>query len=169
MLASNINFKVYVLNNRDDQPFADVVQMRLTVLALQTTILLLFVLLFYASVFIYADAECTGFCLCLQVGQRYVMTRMGRFSDALLHLRHQLIHNGSRNYATLCLLNIIQTMCNNGNIEGAKLMLDSEEKMAEIVRGFLIQQERFRRKRIENGRCSQSRAVPSDFTTEFEI
>jgi tetratricopeptide (TPR) repeat protein len=110
---------------------------------------------FYASVFVYADAECR-FCL----GQRYM--RMGRFSDALLHLeiaRHQLVLNETRNYATLCLLHIIQAMCSDGNIEGAKLML--EQKMAEI-RGFLTQQERFREIQeedlelsIENGRLNE--------------
>ena len=110
---------------------------------------------FFASVFVYADAECR-FCL----GQRYM--RMGRFSDALLHLeiaRYQLVLNGTRNYATLCLLHIIQAMCNDGNVEGAKLML--EEKMAEI-RGFLIQHERFReiqeedlRLTIDNGQLNE--------------
>ena len=110
---------------------------------------------FYASVFVYADAECR-----FSLGQRYM--RMGRFSDALLHLdiaRHQLVLNGTRDYATLCLLHIIQAMCNDGNIEGAKLML--EEKMAEI-RGFLTQQERFREIQeedlelsIENGQLNE--------------
>ena len=114
---------------------------------------------FYASVFVYADAECR-FCL----GQRYM--RMGRFSDALLHLeisRYQLVLNGTRNYATWCLLHIIQAMCNDGNIEGAKLML--EEKMAE-VRGFLIQHKRFReiqeedlRLTIENGQLNELLSV----------
>ena len=40
--------------------------------------------------------------------------RMGRFSDALLHLeiaRHQLVHNGIRNYATLFLFHIIYKPC----------------------------------------------------------
>ena len=71
-----------------------------------------------------------------------VARRMGRFGYALLHLgiaMHQLVHNGIRIYAILRLFHIIQTICNNRNVEGAKLM------MVEI-RGFpsLIQQEIFR-------------------------
>ena len=110
---------------------------------------------FHASVFIYADAECRFY-----LGQRYM--RMGRFSDALLHLeiaRHQLVLNGTRNYATLCLLHIIQAMCDEGNIEGAKLML--EEKISE-VHDFLIQKEKFREiqeedveRSIENGQLKE--------------
>jgi hypothetical protein len=64
---------------------------------------------------------------------------MGRFSDALLHLeiaRHQIVLNGDHKQATACLLDIIRAMYNDGNIQGAKLMV--EEKTAEI-RGFLLQ------------------------------
>ena len=92
---------------------------------------------FFKSVFVFADAECR-----FALGKRYM--RMGRFSDAVLHLeiaRHQLVLNGTRELATSCLLHIIQALCNDGNVEGAKLML--EEKMAE-VHGFLIQHEKFR-------------------------
>jgi tetratricopeptide (TPR) repeat protein len=89
---------------------------------------------FYTSVFVYADAECR-----FSLGCRYMQMR--RFSDALLHLeiaRHQMILNGTLQLASKCLMVIIQAMCNDGNIEGAKLML--EGKMAE-VRGYLIQQQ----------------------------
>ena len=92
---------------------------------------------FFASVFVYADAECR-----FGLGQRYM--RMGRFSDALLHLeiaRHQLIRNGTRDYATSCLLHIVQAMFKDGNIEGAKSML--EDKTVE-VRGYLTRQNKFR-------------------------
>jgi tetratricopeptide (TPR) repeat protein len=109
---------------------------------------------FFASVFVFADAECR-----FDLGQRYM--RMGRFSDALLHFeisRHQLIRNGTLNLATSCLLYIIRAMCEDGNVEGAKLML--EEKVSEI-RKYLIQDERFReikeedlKLNIEDGRLN---------------
>jgi len=88
---------------------------------------------FYTSVFVYADADCRW-----SLGQRYM--RMGRFSDALLHLeiaRHQMILNETHELATKCLVHIIEAMCRDGNTEGAKLML--EGNMAEI-RGFIIKQ-----------------------------
>ena len=92
---------------------------------------------FYASVFVFADAECRW-----ALGRRYM--QMGRFSDALLHLeiaRHQMVLNGTHNFAAMCLLNIIQAMCSDGNTHGAKLVL--ETKTAEI-RGYLLQQRGFR-------------------------
>jgi len=88
---------------------------------------------FYTSVFVYADAECRW-----SLGQCYM--RMGRFSDALLHLeiaRHQMVLNETHELATRCLMHIIEAMCRDGDTEGAKLML--EGKMAEI-RGFIIKQ-----------------------------
>ena len=86
---------------------------------------------FYLSMFVYADAECR-----FELGCRYM--QMGRFSDALLHLeiaRHQMVLNGTHDLAARCLLRIIEAMCCDGNIEGAKSTL--EGKMAEI-RSFLI-------------------------------
>ena len=86
---------------------------------------------FNASVFVYADAECR-----LDLGRRYIS--MGRFTDALLHLeiaRHQLILNETHNLVTVCTMDIIHATYSDGNVQGAKLML--EEKNAEI-RGFLV-------------------------------
>ena len=85
---------------------------------------------FFASVFVYADAECRW-----ELGRRYM--QMGRFSDALLHLeiaRHQLVLNETHDKATMCLMDIIDAMCSDGNVQAAKLML--ETKTAEID-GFL--------------------------------
>jgi len=98
---------------------------------------------FYTSVFVFADAECRW-----DLGRRYI--QMGCFSDALLHLeisRHQMILNGTHDKATMCLLNIIQAMCSDGNIEGAKLML--EQKTPEIC-SFLVQRERSNDREIQN-------------------
>jgi hypothetical protein len=99
---------------------------------------------FYASVFVYADADAllnAGFAL-VNVICAWVALAM---RNALLHLELEFL--GTSWFLTelaimrLGLLHIIQAMCNDGNIEGATLML--EEKMAE-VHGFLIQHERFR-------------------------
>ena len=123
---------------------------------------------FYASVFVFADAECR-----FDLGKRFM--RMGRFSDAVLHLeiaRHQLVLNETRYLATSCLLHIIQAMCNDGNIEGAKLML--EAKLPEI-RGFLIQHEKFREIQdedlglsIENGQLKEFLGYEDDEEDEDE-
>lgn len=62
---------------------------------------------------------------------------MGRFTDALLHLeiaRHHLILNETHDLVTVCTMDIIHVTYSEGNVEGAKLML---EKNAEI-RGFLV-------------------------------
>ncbi|KAF8801459.1 hypothetical protein BYT27DRAFT_7235725 [Phlegmacium glaucopus] len=89
---------------------------------------------FHASAFVFADAECRW-----DLGRRYM--EMGSFSDAILHLeisRYQMILNETLDKAAMCLMDIIKSMCNDGNIEGAKLML--EQKSAEIL-SFVVQQE----------------------------
>ncbi|KAF8801457.1 hypothetical protein BYT27DRAFT_7262001 [Phlegmacium glaucopus] len=82
---------------------------------------------FHASAFVFADAECRW-----DLGRRYM--EMGSFSDAILHLeisRYQMIFNETSDKAAMCLMDIITSMCRDGNIEGAKLML--EQKSAEIL------------------------------------
>ena len=125
---------------------------------------------FHASLFVFADAECRW-----DLGCRYL--RMGRFSDALLHLeiaRRQLVLNETHDIATRCLLHVIQAMYSSGNTEGAKLML--KEKTTEI-RDYLIKHERLGKIQekdlkltveIEDGKFKFCLTKPSDLDVAQE-
>ncbi|KIM90392.1 hypothetical protein PILCRDRAFT_812130 [Piloderma croceum F 1598] len=78
---------------------------------------------FWASGFTFAGAECR-----LTLGLRYM--EMGQLTDALLNLeiaRPELQANGTGKLAAICLAATISCLCKGGDVNAAKLTLESNE------------------------------------------